>query len=112
MFSNPVKKRQILLTIGLLIPAMAWLLVIYIGSLGNLLQNSFFYYDELQEKIVQSYGFISFAKLFTMANLWVILRTLTMAAVVTVAAAVVAFPCPGIWRRLPAAGLNFWSFLP
>ena len=110
MTNNFVKKRQALLLICFLLPAMAWLLVIYIGSLANLLQNSFFFYDELQEKIIQSYGFISFAKLFTMANLWVILRTVTMAFVVTLAAAVIAFPLAWYMARFARGWKKFLVF--
>ncbi|MDI9409081.1 MAG: ABC transporter permease [Candidatus Pacebacteria bacterium] len=110
MGNNFIKNRQRLLIVAFLLPAMAWLVVIYLGSLANLLQNSFFYFDEMTEKIVRDYGFISFAKLFTMANLRVILRTLTMAAVVTVAAAVVAFPLAWYMARLAKGWSKFLVF--
>jgi putative spermidine/putrescine transport system permease protein len=76
----------------LLAPPLAWLGVIYLGSLFALLLQSLFYIDEFSGMVVREVSLATYAQLFTLANLDIILRTSTMAAAVTVAAALLAFP--------------------
>jgi putative spermidine/putrescine transport system permease protein len=71
---------------------LAWLGVIYIGSLAALLVQSFFSIDEFSGLINREFTLKTYAELFRPANFDIILRTVLMAAAVTVAAAVVAFP--------------------
>jgi putative spermidine/putrescine transport system permease protein len=81
-----------LLLLLLLAPPLLWLGVIYLGSLIALLLQSFFYIDEFSGVVVREFSLATYRQLFTLANLDIVLRTSAMAAVVTVAAAALAFP--------------------
>ncbi len=81
-----------LLLVLLLAPPLLWLGVIYLGSLFALLLQSFFYIDDFSGNIVREFSFATYQQLFTRANADVFIRTTLMAAAVTVAAALIAFP--------------------
>ena len=76
----------------LLIPPLLWLGIVYVGSLFALLAQSFFAIDEFSGLIDRTLTLRTYRDLFQPANLDIILRTVVMAALVTVAAALVAFP--------------------
>ncbi|GAB4578266.1 MAG: ABC transporter permease [Anaerolineales bacterium] len=76
----------------MLAPPVFWLGIVYLGSLATLLLNSFFYLDDFTGLIVREFSFRSYAQLFTQSNIDIVTRTTSMAAVVTLAAAVIAFP--------------------
>lgn len=76
----------------LLIPPLLWLGVIYLGSLFMLLIQSFFYLDDYTGQIVRELSLRTYGSLMTRANLDIFMRTAGMAAAVTVAAAILAFP--------------------
>ncbi|HXU30552.1 MAG TPA: ABC transporter permease [Thermoanaerobaculia bacterium] len=79
--------------LGLLLgPPLLWLGVVYLGSLAALLVQSFFHVDEFTGQVVRSFSFATYAQLFTPANLDIFKRTTLMAAAVTIAAALLAFP--------------------
>jgi len=84
--------RPRLVLLLLLVPPLLWLGVIYLGSLFALLLQSFFYIDEFTGLVVHEVTLRTFGELFTAANLGVIWRTTAMAALVTAACAVIAFP--------------------
>ena len=71
---------------------LLYMVVIYLGSLAALLVNSFYQLDDFSGKIVQEFTLKNYAALLQPANLSIILRTVSMAAAVTVACAVLAFP--------------------
>ncbi len=81
-----------LLLLLLLTPPLLWLGVIYLGSLFSLLLQSFFYIDPFSGTIVHEFSLATYEQLFTRANLDIFLRTTLMAASVTIAAALIAFP--------------------
>ena len=81
-----------LLLLLLLTPPLLWLGVIYLGSLFSLLLQSFFYIDSFSGTIVHEFSLATYQQLFTLANADIFLRTILMAATVTIAAALVAFP--------------------
>jgi putative spermidine/putrescine transport system permease protein len=76
----------------LFVPPLLWLGVVYIGSLLALLAQAMFSIDEFSGLIVYEPTIATIAQLFQPANYDVILRTLIMAALVTVASAVIAYP--------------------
>jgi len=76
----------------LLLPAALWLGIVYLGSLLALLLQSFFHIDDFSGLIVHEFTLKTYAELFKPQNADVIVRTATMAAAVTVAAAIIAFP--------------------
>jgi putative spermidine/putrescine transport system permease protein len=81
-----------LLLLLVLAPPLLWLGVIYLGSLLTLLLQSFFFIDEFSGNIVHEFSLATYRQLFTLANADVFIRTSLMAAAVTVAAALIAFP--------------------
>lgn len=108
-----------LLLILMLTPPALWLGIIYLGSLFALLAQSFFSIDEFSGMVQYDLTLKTYAELFRPANLDIIVRTVSMAAVVTLAAACVAFPIAyyaaryarGKWKALFYIGimLPLWS---
>lgn len=84
--------RPTLLLALLLGPPLLWLGVIYLGSLFTLLINSFFRLDDFTGQIVREFTLYTYGQLFTAANLDIVTRTAGMAATVTLAAGLIAFP--------------------
>ncbi|MGE5249683.1 MAG: ABC transporter permease [Bacteroidota bacterium] len=76
----------------LLGPPLLYMGVVYLGSLLSLLLNSFFYLDGFTGKVVHQLTLQTYAQLFTKANLEIFQRTAGMAAAVTLADAILAFP--------------------
>lgn len=76
----------------LLAPPVLWLGLIYLGSLLALLIQSLFYLDNFTGQVVRRLTLATYAQLFTRANLDIFFRTGGMAAAVTLACAVLAFP--------------------
>ena len=90
--SDVLIARPGLLLMLLLTPPLLWLGVVYLGALFALLAQSFFSIDEFSGTIVYQPTLATYAELLAPANLDIIVRTLVVAAVVTVLAALVAFP--------------------
>ena len=82
-------KLVLLLLLG---PPLLWLGVIYLGSLLTLLVQSFFYLDGFTGRIVRTFTLATYAQLFTPSNLDIFQRTAGMAAAVTLADVLLAFP--------------------
>jgi len=114
LYQNPKLKLYFLLCLPLL-----WLGVVYLGALFALLIQSFFSVDEFSGLVIPEFSLYSFRQLFTIANGDVILRTILMAASVSIAAAIISFPiayaaaryAKGVWRALFYLGvmLPLWS---
>ena len=112
-------RRPRLLLLLMLMPPVLWLAVVYLGSLLALLLQSFFSIDEFSGLIDRSFTLKTYGELLRPANLDIIVRTVTMAALVTLAAAAVAFPIAyfaaryarGKWKALFYLGvmLPLWS---
>ena len=103
----------------MLAPPLLWLGIIYLGSLFALLAQSFFSIDEFSGLIRYEWTLKTYAELLRPANLDIIVRTVSMAAAVTLASAVIAFPIAyyaaryarGKWKALFYLGamLPLWS---
>ncbi|RWC48376.1 MAG: ABC transporter permease [Mesorhizobium sp.] len=112
------RKPKVLLLL-MLLPPVLWLGIVYIGSLFALLAQSFFSIDEFSGLINREFTLKTYGDLLQAANLDIILRTVTMAALVTLASAVIAFPIAyyaaryarGRWKALFYLGimLPLWS---
>lgn len=112
-------RRPKFLLLLMLLPPLLWLGIVYIGSLFALLAQSFFSIDEFSGLINRQFTLKTYGDLFQAANLDIILRTVTMAALVTIASAIVAFPIAyyaaryarGRWKALFYLGvmLPLWS---
>ncbi len=112
-------RRPKLLLFLMLTPPLLWLGVIYIGSLIALLLQSFFSIDDFSGLVNYQFTLSTYAQLLNSANFDIIVRTVVMAALVTVASALVAFPiayyaaryAQGKWKALFYLGimLPLWS---
>lgn len=117
--SDTFWRRPGLLVLLLLAPAALWLGIVYLGSLFALLLQSFFYIDDFSGVVVRQFTLRTYGELFKPQNFDIIVRTVSMAAVVTVASAIVAFPiayvaaryAKGKWKALFYLGvmLPLWS---
>jgi putative spermidine/putrescine transport system permease protein len=85
-------RRPALLLVLLILPPLLWLGVVYLGALAALLLQSFYSIDEFSGVVVPEFTLKTYAELFRAQNLDIILRTVAMAAAVTLASAVIAFP--------------------
>jgi putative spermidine/putrescine transport system permease protein len=90
--SDYLSGRRGLYLFLLLLPPLLWLGIIYVGSLIALLAHSFFAIDEFSGLIVYEFTFKTIFELFQPANFDVIIRTVVMAAAVTLASIIIAFP--------------------
>ena len=96
-----------------------WLGIIYVGSLAALLAQSFFSIDEFSGLVVREFTLKTYGELLKQANLDILIRTVSMAAIVTIACAALAFPiayfaaryAKGRWKALFYLGvmLPLWS---
>jgi putative spermidine/putrescine transport system permease protein len=112
-------RRPKLLLFLMLAPPLLWLGIIYIGSLMALLVQSFFSVDDFSGLISYEFTLSTYAQLLNPSNFDIIVRTVVMAALVTVASAFVAFPiayyaaryAKGKWKALFYLGvmLPLWS---
>jgi len=112
-------RRPKLLLFLMLTPPLLWLGIIYIGSLIALLLQSFFSIDDFSGMVNYEFTLSTYAQLLNSANFDIILRTVVMAALVTIASAFVAFPiayyaaryAQGKWKALFYLGvmLPLWS---
>ncbi|MGI8725457.1 MAG: ABC transporter permease [Methyloceanibacter sp.] len=90
--SDILVSRPKVLTLLLLLPPLLWIGIVYIGSLFALLLQSFYSLDDFSGLVVREFTLSTYAQLLEEANLQIILRTVTMAALVTLACAIIAFP--------------------
>ena len=90
--SDVFVRRPVLLTFLLLVPPLLWLGIVYLGALLALLLYSFYSIDEFSGFIVHEFTLSTYAELLRLSNLDVIIRSLVMSALVTLACAVIAFP--------------------
>lgn len=117
--SDALWRRPKLLLILLLIPPLLWLGIVYLGSLFALLAQSFFSIDEFSGLINYEFTLRTYGELLRASNLDILLRTVAMASVVTIGAAIVAFPiayyaaryAKGRWKAVFYLGimLPLWS---
>lgn len=108
-----------LLLLMLLAPPLLWLGVVYVGSLAALLAQSFFSFDDFTAQVTYELTLSTYAELLSPANFDIIKRTVTMAALVTIASAILAFPiayyaaryAKGRWKAFFYLGvmLPLWS---
>lgn len=95
----------------LLGPPLLWMGVVYLGSLGALLINSFFQLDDFTGLVVRQFTLATYADLFTRSNMDIVMRTTGMAAAVTLTTAVLAFPLAYYMARFASPRLKPYLYL-
>lgn len=95
----------------LLGPPLLYMLVVYLGSLFLLLINSFYYLEEFTGLIVREFTLKTYAQIFEPANREIFFRTASMAAAVTVADALIAFPLAYYTAKFASPRLKTWIII-
>lgn len=90
--SDVLMRRPKLLVFLLLVPPLLWLGVVYVGSLVALLAQSFFSIDEFTGLVNREFTLKTYGELLRPANLDIIVRSVVMAAAVTLTCALIGFP--------------------
>jgi putative spermidine/putrescine transport system permease protein len=90
--SDLLYTRRSLLLLALLAPPLLWFGIIYLGSLFALLANAFFGLDDFTGQVVREFTLKNFVELGSPSNRDVMVRSVTMAVLVTLACTVIAFP--------------------
>ena len=95
----------------LLAPPLLWMGVVYLGSLAALLIQSFFHLDDFTGLVVRQFTLATYRDLLTRVNLDIAARTAFMAAIVTLAAALLAFPLAYYMARFASPGMKAVLYL-
>ncbi|HSR46918.1 MAG TPA: ABC transporter permease [Anaerolineales bacterium] len=85
-------RRPTLVLLLLLGLPLLWLLSVYLGSLSTLIIQSFFWLDSFTGQVIQTLTLANYIELTHPANIDIFVRTILMAAAVTVACVVLAYP--------------------
>jgi putative spermidine/putrescine transport system permease protein len=101
-------RRPTLVLTLFLAPPLLYFLIVYLGSLFALLINSFYYIDDFTGIIVREFTLRTYAQIFSPANREIFLRTATMAAAVTIADALIAFPLAYYTAKFASPRLKTW----
>ena len=92
-FTDVFYRRPQLLLWALLALPLLWMVVVYIGSLLNMLSFSFYSIDDFTGQVQEIFTLGTLKQLVTSpSNIDIVLRTLYMAVAVSIACAVIAFP--------------------
>jgi len=90
---------------------LAWLLVVYVGSLAALLLQSFYRLDDFTGTVQHKLSLHTWGQLWDSFTLQTALRTAAMAAAVTIAAIVVAFPLAYYIARVARPRTKTWLYV-
>ncbi len=101
---------RLTLVLMLALPLL-WLGVFYLGALSAMLVQSFFYLDSFSGVVIRQFSGRTYAEMLTQANLDVVVRTAGMAAVVTIAAALIAFPLAYYMARYASSRIKGLLYL-
>ena len=85
-------RRPKIVTLLLISLSLAYMLVVYLGSLFALLINSFYYLEEFTGLVVKEFTLNTYAQLLKPSNLGIFSRTIGMALAVTFMDVILAFP--------------------
>ena len=85
-------RRPKIVTLLLIALPLAYMLVVYLGSLFALLVNSFYYLEEFTGLVVKEFTLSTYAQLLKPSNLGILSRTVGMALAVTFMDVILAFP--------------------
>jgi putative spermidine/putrescine transport system permease protein len=107
-------RRPRLKLLALLLPPVAAFLLVYLTSLGALLASSFWTSDAFTARIVHSWSLTQFRQIFSVHDptyLRIAIRTVLVAAAVTVTDAVLAFPIAYYMARLATRRMRSLLFV-
>ena len=90
---------------------MSYLLVVYLGSLIALLVNSFYQLEPFSGQVVREFTLATYAQLLDPAILDIFRRTASMAAAVTIADALIAFPLAYYIAKFASRRARTWLYI-
>jgi putative spermidine/putrescine transport system permease protein len=97
------------LTLALfLVPPMLYMVVVYLGSLFALLINSFYAIDDFTGIVIREFTLKTYGQIFSPANREIFMRTAGMAAAVTIADALIAFPLAYYTAKFASPRIKTW----
>ncbi|HSG45893.1 MAG TPA: ABC transporter permease [Anaerolineales bacterium] len=100
------------LILGLLLgPPLVYMVVIYLGSLFNLLVYSFYSLEPFSGLVIKEFTLGTYAQIFEPANRDIFVRTGGMATAVTIADALIAFPLAYYIARFASPRLKTWLII-
>lgn len=91
LVSNFLYRHPFLFIMTLLLPPLAWFLILYISSLTALLQQSFYSVNQFTMLVEEEFTWQNYEALSEPANRDIIRRTVLMAAAVTITCAILGF---------------------
>ena len=110
--SNYLFKNKHILLLLFLLPPLLLLGIIYLGSLIVFLFHSFFYLDGFTGKIVYKISLRTIAELFNSpANLDILIRTVVLAATVSIGAAIIGFPIAYYMAKFTSPKMKIFFYL-
>lgn len=110
--SNYLFKNKHILLLLFLLPPLLWLGIIYLGSLIVFLFHSFFYLDGFTGKIVYKISLRTIAELFNSpANFDILIRTVVLAATVSIGAAIIGFPIAYYMAKFTSPKMKIFFYL-
>jgi putative spermidine/putrescine transport system permease protein len=104
--STYLYRRPKLVLLLLLGVPLVWLVAVYLGSLSTLILQSFFWLDSFTGQVVRTLTLANYVELTSRANLDIFLRTILMAAVVTLTCALVAYPLAYYMARFASSRMK------
>jgi len=109
--STYLYQRPRLVLALLLAPPLLYLTVVYLGALFALLINSFFAIDDFTGMVIREFTLKTYGQIFTPANREIFFRTATMALMVTIASALIAFPLAYYIAKFASPRLKTWLLI-
>ncbi len=94
-----------------LTPPLLYMVVVYLGSLFSLLINSFFAIDDFTGMVIREFTLKTYLQIFNPANREIFMRTATMAFLVTVVDALIAFPLAYYIAKFASPKLKTWLLI-
>jgi putative spermidine/putrescine transport system permease protein len=92
-------------------PPLAYMLIVYLGSLFNLLIQSFYYLEEFTGLVVREFTLRTYAQIFEPANRDIFIRTAAMATAVTISDALIAFPLAYYIAKFASPRFKTWLII-
>ena len=110
--SNYLYRNKHILLLLFLLPPLLWLGIIYLGSLIVFLFHSLFYLDGFTGKVVYKISLNTIIELFSSpANIDILIRTVVLASVVSIGAAIIGFPIAYYMAKFTTPKIKVFFYL-
>lgn len=110
-FAGALHTRRGALLALLLGPPLIWFCIVYLGALLALLWQGLHGFDDFSMQATRTFTLHNYANIFNPGNFDIILRTVTMALAVTIAAAAIAFPIAYYMSRYASRSIKGFFYV-